>query len=113
MRPPFYLSPDGQDSPTLDGRHRAIHRMIGANGKPDRATTRVAPTFQDVSLPSGALSSDAGPDRATTQYLSKREMGVDIGRATTRAHPPHSLPAIPVPQTGFPYYTTNRPTKPC
>jgi len=35
------------------------------------------------------------------QYISKREMGVDIGRATTRAHPPHPLPARP-------YYTANR-----
>src|SRR5437763_1775922 len=42
---------------------------------------------------------------ATAQYLSKREMGVDIGRATTRVHPPHPLPARP-------YYTTNWPTKP-
>src|SRR5205823_3868968 len=42
---------------------------------------------------------------AGAQYLSKREMGVDIGRATTRAHPPHPLPARP-------YYTANRPAKP-
>src|SRR5438874_8851510 len=34
----------------------------------------------------------------------KREMGVGIGRATTRAHPPHPLPARP-------YYTANRPAK--
>ncbi|MFL5587538.1 MAG: hypothetical protein ACJ8DI_07765 [Ktedonobacteraceae bacterium] len=34
------------------------------------------------------------------------------GRATTRAHPPHPLPAIPVPQTGFPYYRTI-PVAPC
>src|SRR5438067_9952807 len=31
-------------------------------------------------------------------------MGVDTGRATTRAHPPHPLPARP-------YYTANRPAK--
>src|SRR5436309_14014191 len=41
---------------------------------------------------------------ATAQYISKREMGVDIGRATTRAHPPHPLPARP-------YYTANRPAQ--
>src|SRR5439155_6437701 len=39
------------------------------------------------------------------QYLSNREMGVGIGRATTRAHPPHPLPARP-------YYTTNRLAQP-
>src|SRR5437763_5205394 len=39
------------------------------------------------------------------QYISNREMGVGIGRATTRAHPPHPLPARP-------YYTANRPAKP-
>ena len=32
-------------------------------------------------------------------------MGVDTGRATTRALPPHPLPARP-------YYTANRPAKP-
>src|SRR2546423_8605940 len=31
-------------------------------------------------------------------------MGVGIGRATTRAHPPHPLPARP-------YYTANRPAQ--
>src|SRR5205085_925307 len=39
------------------------------------------------------------------QYISKRGMGVDPGRATTRAHPQRPLPARP-------YYTTNRPAKP-
>ena len=67
--------------------------------------TRGASTTPEVPLPFGGLSSDAGSDWATTHYLSKREMGVDIGRATTRAHPPHPLPTRP-------YYTTNRPTKP-
>src|SRR6266496_872282 len=38
------------------------------------------------------------------QYISNREMGVDIGRATTRAHPPH-------PYRPRPYYTANRPAK--
>src|SRR5437773_10047639 len=48
----------------------------------------------------------ARPGDHKGQYISKREMRVGIGRATTRAHPPHPLPARP-------YYTTNRPTKPC
>ena len=38
------------------------------------------------------------------QSISNREMGVDIGRATTRAHPPH-------PYRPRPYYTANRPAK--
>src|SRR5712691_4862471 len=44
----------------------------------------------------------ARPGDHKGQYISKREMGVGIGRATTRAHPPHPLPARP-------YYTANRP----
>ena len=49
-----------------------------------------------IRLSSGQVHTIFAASMATAQYLSNREMGVDIGRATTRAHP---------------YYTANRPAK--
>jgi hypothetical protein len=70
---------------------------------------------QQVSLQEFYHKSGAGlQGRDKPQYIAKRGMGVDWtpdGRPRGPT-PPHPLPAIPVPQTGFPYYTANRPARP-